>query len=260
MKTTMPVEYVAGQKMILVKSGKDLLVVPIVRLTKTQILVNDPGRAPDQVLRFEKLGCMRRGGSKFYLPSHELVGRDRYTVAILYDHSDEAMTKLFEWREEQKQVQQKKKEAEEKRQQEAAEHHAKGLQEVKRLCGDGDLSSVTQLIARQPDGTRIYALDVPVRAEYFARKEGWETAIVVCKDKQEEDWEKWRQWREEHRNEEVTKESTECGRQACMTRVVKYSYTWVNGGQGSFSSCSQERCLTDEEVLWKVLRYIHFNW
>jgi len=261
MSETKTNEYAVGQKMILVREHHEPMTVNIDRLTKTQILVQYPEAHgnPKMVYRFERA---RSSWGTSSLVEHRLVaGRStrRYRKELLYVYSNEAMIELQRLQSEINQRLKEKKLAEEKRQQEIADRKAEEVAEVKTMCG-GQLTLATKAAMQQPDGTRIYILDVPVKAEYAERKNGWETVMVMCKDTEELDWEKWGEWKREHRDEEITDEATKIGEKACSVRQVEFSYTWTNGSHSSFSSCSTNRLANDTEALWEVMRYVYTSW
>ena len=255
-------EYVVGQKMILVREHHEPMMVNIDRLTKTQILIRHPEALNNLKMsyRFERAEYFRETSGTSVLVKHDLAGgrsNRRYRKELLYDYSDEVMVELQMLQSKINQRLEEKKQAEAIRLQEIASNKAKEMAEVKSVCAGRLMMKVTM---RKPDGTRIYVLDVPMNAEYTERKKGWETVMVVCKDTEELDWEKWGEWKKEHKDKEITDETTKLGEQACSVRRVEFSFTWINGSHSSFSSCSTNKLANDTEALWEVMRYVYTSW
>ena len=89
----------------------------------------------------------------------------------------------------------------------------------------------------QPDGTRLYVLDVPVHPDHADRKRGWETATVCCWDADESD-----PWRGERGG-------------------VRYVVSAISGcehGPG-FTSWSGG-AKTDDDALWEACRAARYHW
>jgi len=260
MSTVQDREHKVGDVMILVRGNEQLTTINIDRLTKTQIVVRDPQQPddPKQVLRFEKQTnwAERREG----LLHHDSVGgRGRRCDINLYDYTEEAMVKLLERREKNKQLADERRATQEQQRQEVEERRARELAEVKGLCG-GQLMLITKLSTVQPDGTRFYILEIPVSPRYVERKKGWELIVVKCVGRQEEDWEKYGEWREVHRGEELTEEVIEAGRVACTVKIVEFAVTYANGSMGSFASCSTQKAKNDEEAQWEAVRDCYNSW
>ena len=151
----------------------------------------------------------------------------------------------------------KKKEEADERARKSRERWEREMAEIKEVVDE--LALVTKMAITQPDGTRFYVFDIPVRPEYLERKKGWEILMVKCRDTEERDYDKAAKLRASMTKEEWEKMTDEDYMQRCMTKRVEVDTTYTNGSRRSFSSRSTLRMDNDEEAIWEAIRERYFD-
>lgn len=130
-------------------------------------------------------------------------------------------------------AQEEKRQENKRKQEERDQRSAKELAEVQSAClamsnWPGFVHEVL------PDDSRLYRIHLPVKPDYAERKKEFEILIVRC-------WNDNTSWRSED-------------------MPIRSAYTYCNGDNESFSSCSSYGTKTDEDAVWEACRNRYHSW
>lgn len=249
----MSVQFQVGDKAIVrfysrsrwgVSVDPEPLVTEVVRVSKTgqpSIEAENPD-GMKQKIRFNP----RDAWTEFDVQGLASIGEPygRFKQSRLFHHSEELLAKINDHIAEQQIQVNMKKATDAVKEQERKDRHDAEVAEVKAAWATKDLRNPTSFGDVMPDGSRVYTLDIPVKAEYVERKLGWERIIVRCKDVEDYDWDRLHK----AENEEDAK-----------VRRVEMAMTYCNGSSHSFTSCSTEKHDSDEDGLWEAMRHCYHS-
>lgn len=122
------------------------------------------------------------------------------------------------------------------RQAEREAEDARKMAETKAACG-GSLICRQRMVERLPDGARLYALSLPVKADH-ERKKGYSIVMVKVWD-----YDPAFSWPGK-----------------IIEEKVEAAFTYADGSTRSFASCSTYKAKDDEDALWQAADYCYHSW